>query len=34
MAGEELVFGISKPFGEFIFASMITDSGEPVDKLN
>jgi len=34
VAGGELVTGITKPSGDIIFASMTTDSGEPVDKLN
>jgi hypothetical protein len=34
VAGGELVIGITKPSGDIIFASMTTDSGEPVDKLN
>jgi hypothetical protein len=34
MACDELAIGISKPSGDIMFASMITDSGEPVDKLN
>ena len=34
VAGGELVVSITKPSGGIIFASMTTDSGEPVDKLN
>lgn len=34
MTGDELVIGMSKLSGDIMFASMKTDSGEPVDKLN
>jgi len=34
VAGGKLVVGITMPSGDIIFASMTTDSGEPIDKLN